>query len=159
MITIDCPNCGKPVSIHEKKHWPGQEPEAQCGHCGALVTGDADGAMARTGHGLVGHFRIKTAKEDDAMSATLIGATPRLWNLQPGTTREERKYGKHVRKPWHKYDAAYYPSGMRPDVGGGFVLTAYDENGQVREVIDVPEAILAEMESARSRHAPAKRAE
>jgi len=60
MIVIDCPNCRERMLVHDKKDWPGQEPEAVCGNCGALVLGDADWAGARTGHGLVMQVRLKT---------------------------------------------------------------------------------------------------
>ena len=97
--------------------------------------------------------------EGQEMTATLVGATPRLWNIRPAKTRQERKYGNHVRKPWHKYEAVYYEDGLRPEAGAGFLLTAYDEKGRLREVMDVPEAILAEMQSARSGQGLAKVAE
>jgi len=69
--------------------------------------------------------------------ATLVGAKPVLWSC------DEAVGSGGLRRPWKLYEVAYFPKtsgGL--STCGFFTVASYDAEGNLREYIDLPEAVV-----------------
>lgn len=77
--------------------------------------------------------------------ATLVGAKPTLWS---DSCDEDG-----LRLPWNSYGATCIPEQIGGLTSGGkFVVMGYDATGNLREVRDIPEAVLEALLEAKDRN-------